>query len=163
MLQRMGSQIEIRNVGTSVGEPVAEIVVRPCELRGVVVSPNEVPSLIDEIPVLAVLAARAQGETVFEGVGELAFKESDRLSLLASNLRSLGVAAESTRDSLVVRGTDKPLKGFVDTGGDHRIAMAFSVLAASNRSEIELSESDSPRVSYPDFFNHLRQIFSGDE
>ncbi len=163
VLQRMGSQIEIRNVGTSIGEPVAEIVVRPCELRGVVVSPDEVPSLIDEIPVLAVLAARAQGETVFEGVGELAFKESDRLSLLASNLRSLGVEAESTRDSLVVTGTDKPLQGFVDTGGDHRIAMAFSVLAASNRSEIELSESDSPRVSYPDFFNHLRQIFSGDE
>src|SRR2546422_9110616 len=88
----------------------------------------EVPTLVDEVPILAALASRAAGETVFREVGELRVKESNRLELVAANLRALGVAAEARGDDLFVRGTDRPPRGRVDTARDHRLAMAFAVL-----------------------------------
>jgi len=122
------------------------------------VTPEEVPSLIDEIPILAVLASRAEGEAVFSGVAELRVKESDRLSLLARNLNALGVTAEATADSLRVVGTDAPPRGSVDTARDHRLAMAFSVLNIVNGAAITLSETDSVAVSYPGFFEDLALV-----
>jgi 3-phosphoshikimate 1-carboxyvinyltransferase len=120
-----------------------------------------VPSLIDEVPILAVLASRAAGESVFRGVEELRVKESDRLALLASNLRALGVAAEASADTLTVRGTGRPPRGRVDTAGDHRLAMAFSVLGAMPGAQVRLSERASVAVSYPAFFDDLRQVQHG--
>ncbi len=107
---------------------------------------------------LAVLAARAQGTTRFDGVGELAFKESNRLELLGDNLRRIGVGVDSTDDSLIVHGTDKPLGGRIETGGDHRMAMAFAVLSAVGNSGVEVPDRLSPVVSYPDFFQDLSRV-----
>ena len=160
VLERMGARFEFENAREEGEEPVADLVIRPARLRGTRVLAREIPSLIDEVPILAVAAARAEGETVFEGVEELRVKESDRLALLAGNLRAVGVRAEASGNRLVVQGTDRPPAGAVDTGGDHRMAMAFAVLATVPGAAVELSEKRSVEVSYPGFFDELEAIAS---
>jgi 3-phosphoshikimate 1-carboxyvinyltransferase len=158
VLERMGAAVTVEPTGEVVGEPVATLQVRPGRLRGTDVSPEEVPSLIDEIPLLAVLASRAEGDSVFRGVEELRVKESDRLALMANNLRAVGVTAEATHDTLRVSGTDAPPKGSIETAKDHRLAMAFAVLNTVKGARIRLSERDSVSVSYPGFFDQLAEI-----
>jgi len=158
VLARMGASIVPEADREVCGEPVGDLVVRPATLRGTRVRAAEIPSLIDEVPVLAILASRADGETVFESVGELRVKESDRLGLLAANLRAVGVRAEVAGDDLVVEGTDRPPRGRVDTAGDHRLAMAFAVLGRTRGGRIALSERVSPTVSFPGFFATLDRI-----
>ena len=158
VLQRMGAGISVHDGGESLGEPVGDLVVRSGTLHGTIVSAEEVPALIDEIPVLAVLAATAVGVTTFHGVAELRVKESDRLGLLEANLRAVGVQCEAHEDSLTVEGTATPPKGSVDTGLDHRMAMAFAVLGRMPGATIRLSEYDSPGVSYPGFFDDLDRV-----
>ena len=158
VLKRMGAGISLHDRGESLGEPVADLVVRRGKLRGTTVTAEEVPALIDEIPVLAVLAATAAGVTTFHGVGELRVKESDRLGLLEANLRAVGVQCEAYEDSLTVEGTEAPPKGAVETGLDHRMAMAFAVLGRVPGAAIRLSEYASPGVSYPGFFDDLDRV-----
>src|SRR5262245_37139934 len=159
VLERMGAHVERFNLGAMAGEPVADLLARPAPLTGTEVAADEIPALIDEVPLLAVLASRAAGETVFHGVGELRVKESDRLSLLASNLRALGLSAEVRGDDLQVAGSANTLpRGRVETGGDHRLAMAFAVLGTVHGAEIRLSERRSVAISYPDFFHTLKSI-----
>lgn len=161
VLERMGARLALEPTGVTLGEPVADIVVHPSRLVACDVTPGEVPSLIDEVPILAVLASRADGESVFRGVAELRVKESNRLELLAANLRALGVTAEASADTLTVVGTDRPPRGRVETEGDHRIAMAFAVLGALPGARVRLSERASVAVSYPWFFDDLRKVRSG--
>ena len=158
VLARMGARIDVTPGGEALGEPVGTLIARPARLRAVEVTPGEVPALIDEIPLLAVLAARAEGESVFRGVEELRVKESDRLQLMADNLRAIGVEAHATSDTLRVVGTDAPPKGRVETAKDHRLAMAFSVLNTVPGAAIKLSERASVAVSYPRFFDDLKRI-----
>jgi 3-phosphoshikimate 1-carboxyvinyltransferase len=158
VLERMGAAIKVVAGGEAVGEPLAALQVRPGLLRATNVSPEEVPSLIDEIPLLAVLASRAEGESVFSGVEELRVKESDRLALMASNLRAVGVVAEATHDTLRVTGTQAAPQGSIETAKDHRLAMAFAILNTVKRARIRLSERESVSVSYPGFFDQLKQI-----
>jgi 3-phosphoshikimate 1-carboxyvinyltransferase len=158
VLERMGARIEPHRVRVAGGEPVADLVIRPAPLCGVEVTAAEIPALIDEVPVLAVLASRARGETVFRSVGELRVKESDRLGLLAANLRALGTAAEVTGDDLTVCGTEAPPRGRVDTARDHRLTMAFAVLGTVPGARVVLSERASAAVSYPGFFADLSRI-----
>jgi 3-phosphoshikimate 1-carboxyvinyltransferase len=158
VLARMGAPVAIQNERVAGAERVADLVSQPATLRGVTVTPDEVPRLVDEIPLLAVLASRAHGESIFEEVGELRVKESDRLTLIASNLRALGSDAEVQGAHLVVRGGERPPVGRVETAGDHRLAMAFAVLGTVPGADIMLSESRSPGVSFPGFFHMLREI-----
>jgi len=158
VLERMGAHVGRFNLGAEAEEPVADLAARPASLTGTEVAEAEVPSLIDEVPLLAVLAARANGETVFRGVRELRVKESDRLELLAANLRAVGVAAEARGDDLFVQGTERPPHGRVDTARDHRLAMAFAVLGTVAGADIRLSERRSVAISYPQFFQTLRAI-----
>ncbi|HET7229850.1 MAG TPA: 3-phosphoshikimate 1-carboxyvinyltransferase [Longimicrobium sp.] len=143
------------------GEPVSDLVVRPSRLRGVSVGADDVPAAIDEIPMLATLAARAEGETRITGAGELRVKESDRITAVVTALRAIGAEAEELEDGLVVRGSDHPLRGRVSTHGDHRIAMAFGVLAALPGNEIEIDDRDCAAVSYPGFWDVLRGLTGG--
>ncbi|MGH7673066.1 MAG: 3-phosphoshikimate 1-carboxyvinyltransferase, partial [Gemmatimonadales bacterium] len=158
VLERMGAHVARVNLRDEGGEPVADLVVRPAALAGTVVTAAEVPTLVDEVPVLAVLASRARGETVFHEVGELRVKESNRLELLAANLRAVGVRTEARGNDLHVEGTDRPARGRVDTAADHRLAMAFAVLGTVPRADIRLSERASVAISYPGFFKALRSI-----
>ena len=158
VLARMGAAVERVNLGEQGGEPVADLLVRPAALRATSVTAEEVPTLVDEVPVLAVLASRAMGETVFREVGELRVKESNRLELLAANLRAVGVAAEARGNNLHVQGTDRPPRGRVDTARDHRLAMAFGVLGTLPGAAVRLSERRSVAISYPRFFQDLKRI-----
>jgi 3-phosphoshikimate 1-carboxyvinyltransferase len=161
VLERMGARVERVNLGAAGGEPVADLVARPAALRGTEVRAEEIPALVDEVPMLAALASRAEGETVFRAVGELRVKESDRLELVAANLRRLGVEAEARGDDLWVRGTTRPPRGRVETAGDHRLAMAFAVLGTVPGAAVRLTERRSVAISYPGFFADLARIRSG--
>jgi 3-phosphoshikimate 1-carboxyvinyltransferase len=158
VLARMGAHVARVNLRDEGGEPVADLVVRPAALAGTVVTAGEIPTLVDEVPVLAVLASRARGETVFHEVGELRVKESNRLELLAANLRAVGVRAEARGNDLHVEGSDRPARGRVDTAADHRLAMAFAVLGTVPGVDVRLSERRSVGISYPTFFRDLQRI-----
>jgi 3-phosphoshikimate 1-carboxyvinyltransferase len=159
----MGARVERVNLRDEGGEPVADLIARPAALRGTEVSAAEVPTLVDEVPVLAVLASRVArgGETVFREVGELRVKESNRLDLIAANLRAVGVEAEARGNDLTVRGAARPPIGRVDTARDHRLAMAFAVLGTVPGADVRLSERASVAISYPRFFADLRRIGEG--
>jgi 3-phosphoshikimate 1-carboxyvinyltransferase len=159
VLERMGAHIERINLRDEGGEPVADLLVRPAGLKATAVTAAEIPTLVDEVPVLAVLASRASGATVFREVGELRVKESNRLELIASNLRAVGLIAEVRGNDLHVEGTDKPPRGKVETAQDHRLAMAFAVLGTVPGADVRLSERKSVAISYPNFFRDLKQCF----
>lgn len=160
VLERMGAHVERVNLRDEGGEPVADLLVRPAQLRGTEVSAAEIPTLVDEVPVLAVLASRARGSTVFREVGELRVKESNRLELIAANLRAVGMNAEVQGNDLHVEGTDTPPRGRIETAKDHRLAMAFAVLGTVPRADVKLSERKSVAISYPDFFRDLKRCFA---
>jgi 3-phosphoshikimate 1-carboxyvinyltransferase len=158
VLSRMGARIARKNETTVAGEETGDLVVSATTLAGVRVEPNEVAAMIDEFPVLAVLAARADGETRVTGAGELRVKESDRITTLVNNLRAVGVEAEELEDGFVVNGTRAPLAGAVATHGDHRIAMAFGVLGAQPGNRIDVDDPAAASVSFPAFWGLLRRI-----
>ena len=159
VLERMGAHIERVNLRDEGGEPVADLVVRPATLRGTEVSAAEIPTLVDEVPVLAVLASRASGDSVFREVGELRVKESNRLELIAANLRVVGAKAEARGNDLYVAGNAQAPQGRVETASDHRLAMAFAVLGTLAGSNVQLSEKKSVAISYPNFFRDLKACF----
>lgn len=143
---------------TDSGESVATYEVGPARLQAVRVGADIVPSMIDELPLLACLAAHAEGETVISGAEELRVKESDRIAATVSNLRAVGVEAEERPDGMVVVGSDAPLHGRVVTHGDHRIAMAFGILGRRRGNAIEVDDPDCVAVSYPSFWRTLDEV-----
>ena len=158
IVQRMGAIVELSNERVVGGEPVADLVVRPARLVGVEVGEREIPAAIDEVPILAALAARAEGETRITGAGELRVKESDRIAVLVRALREVGAEAEELPDGLVVRGSDQPLRGRIVTHGDHRIAMAFGILAALPGNEIDVDDRECAAVSFPGFWETVARL-----
>jgi 3-phosphoshikimate 1-carboxyvinyltransferase len=158
VLERMGARIRLEARDTSFGEPVADLAVGPAALRHTEVHTGEIPGLIDEIPMLAVLASRAEGETVFRDVGELRVKESDRLGLIADNVRAVGGLAEVQGDDLFVQGVERPPRGRVRTAGDHRIAMAFAVLGTLPGARVAVDDLGCAAVSFPGFPETLRSL-----
>lgn len=158
VLARMGARVERVNQRDEGGEPVADLIARPASLRGTEVTAAEIPTLVDEVPILAVLASRAVGDTVFRDVGELRVKESNRLELLAANVRAVGARAEVRGNDLHVLGNAARPQGRVDTASDHRLAMAFAVLGTLPGAELRLSETKSVAISYPGFFADLKRI-----
>ena len=114
--------------------------------------------MVDEIPLLACLAARAVGETVITGANELRVKESDRITAVVDNLKAIGADAEELPDGMRIRGNQKPLSGRVITHGDHRLAMAFGVLGAATGGKVVVDDSECVAVSYPDFWKDLARV-----
>jgi 3-phosphoshikimate 1-carboxyvinyltransferase len=155
VLARMGGRVDVEDERTEGGEQVADLVAHPSRLFATTVEAAEIPAMIDEVPILAVLAARAEGETRITGAGELRIKESDRLAALADNLRAVGAQAEELADGLIVDGSDAPLAGRARTRGDHRIAMAFGVLGAATGYDVEVDEPEVVDVSFPGFWELL--------
>jgi 3-phosphoshikimate 1-carboxyvinyltransferase len=157
----MGAPVKLENETTHFDEPVADLLVRPADLKATEVLAEEIPGLIDEIPLLAVLASRAAGSTAFRHVGELRVKESDRLGLIAENLRSVGAKAAVVGDDLVIEGVSGPPKGKVRTAGDHRLAMAFAVLGTLPGARIRIDDMECAAVSFLNFPESLRSIRTG--
>ena len=151
VLKQMGGRVETELVETD-PEPVGSIVASSSALRGVRVDPALVPSLIDEVPALAVAGAFASGELEITGASELRFKESDRIAALASGLQTLGVPVRELADGLVVTG-GAPLRGAaVDSHDDHRIAMALAVAALGASGPTEIARGECVSVSFPEFY-----------
>ena len=158
VLARMGAPVTVEDTTEHFGEPVASLVVRPAGLHATEVAAGEIPGLIDEISLLAVLASRAVGTTVFKQVGELRVKESDRLALIAENLRAVGGTAEISGDDLYVEGASRPPRGSVRSADDHRLAMAFAVLGTVPGARVRVDDMASAAVSFPRFPESLRGL-----
>jgi 3-phosphoshikimate 1-carboxyvinyltransferase len=159
VLRRMGADVRIENVRDVAGEPVGDVVVGHGRLHGTTITPSEVPGAIDELPILAVAAAVAEGETRVTGAEELRVKESDRIASL-EQLRPLGVDFTATADGFVVRGRpDARLDGgTIATHGDHRIAMAFAVAGLRSAGGVTIDDPVCADVSFPGFFPLLARL-----
>lgn len=154
----MGAQVECVNQSAAAGDAVATIIARGSELHDITVTADEVPAMIDELPLLACVAAQAGINLEVSGASELRVKESDRISLVVSNLAAVGVDCEEKSDGFRVFGKKKRLAGRVRTDGDHRIAMAFGVLGEIGGNAIEVDDPACVRVSYPSFWDDLRLL-----
>jgi len=160
VLTRMGAAIEVVDTGARLGEPVGELRVTSAPLRGTTVEGAEIPWVIDEIPVLAVAAACAEGVTEFRDAAELRVKESDRIATVDEMLTALGIGVEQGTDHLVVRG-GRLQAGEVDSHGDHRIAMAAAVAAGAIAGETRVRGWRSVATSYPEFTADLATLTEG--
>jgi 3-phosphoshikimate 1-carboxyvinyltransferase len=156
-LRRMGAEVSWEVDRVVGGEEVGTITASPSRVLGIAVPESEVPSTIDELPLLACVAAHAEGETVISGAAELRVKESDRLAAVIENLRAVGADVEAMPDGLRVRGSEHPLRGDVRTHGDHRLAMAFGVLGALPGNHIAVDDPGCVAVSYPTFWSDLER------
>jgi len=150
ILRLMGADIEVLNSREVGGEPVADLRVRAAPLRGIRIPQEQVPLAIDEFPVLFVAAACAQGETVLTGAEELRVKESDRIQVMADGLAALGVDARATADGIVIQGGSIG-GGLVNSHGDHRIAMAFTMAALRAEGDIVIDDCANVDTSFPRF------------
>ena len=158
VLAQMGSDVAWTETTSSLGEPIGTIAVRQRPLHGVEVPPAVVPSLIDEIPALAIVATQAEGATVFTGAQELRVKESDRIASLVTGLRALGADAEELPDGLVVRGPTALGGGEVDSQNDHRIALAFAVAGLLSPEKVRVIGWSSVETSFPEFLALLAEV-----
>ncbi len=158
VLRRMGVPIETLDERLVGGEQIGTIIVRPGVLRGTTIGGDEIPRCIDELPMLACVGARADGETRITDARELRVKESDRIHAVVDNLRRLGVEVEEFEDGLRVVGSRRPLSGQVHTHGDHRLAMAFGILGALPGNRISIDDPGCVSVSYPSFWRDLTTV-----
>jgi 3-phosphoshikimate 1-carboxyvinyltransferase len=152
VLERMGASLESRIERMELGEPVGTLEVQPGpRLAGTTIDAGELPLVIDEVPVLAVMAAHASGQTRFEGAAELRVKESDRLGGLVEAIRALGGDADLEGDDLVVGGGDGLVGGEAEARGDHRMAMALAVAGLAARGPVAVDGIEAAEVSFPGF------------
>jgi 3-phosphoshikimate 1-carboxyvinyltransferase len=158
VLREMGARISVRETSVSGGEPVGSIRVEPGELSALQVSEAEVPALIDEIPLLAVLSVFARGRSVVRGAAELRFKESDRIRAIADMLTALGGRVSVFEDGFAIEGPQTLQGGTIDSGGDHRIAMAGAILSAGVGTAVAVKHFEAAAVSYPDFVADFRRL-----
>ena len=158
-LREMGAELEIV-VRNDAGEPVGDVTARYSRLKGVVVPPDRAPSMIDEYPILSVVAAFAEGATVMRGVEDLRRKETDRITAVATGLRACGVGVDEEMDGLVVHGRARPPRGgaAVETHGDHRLAMAFAVLGLAAEAAVTVDRAEMVATSFPGFVEMMRGL-----
>ena len=159
VVKAMGAKIEYTNIREQAGEKTADLLVHYTgALHGTVVEGDVIPTLIDEIPVIAVLAATAEGETVIRNAEELRVKESDRLAIMVESLSAMGVNVTGTDDGMIIRG-GKPLQGAViDSHLDHRIAMSFSVASLVAQGTTTIKNAECVNISYPEFYGDLESL-----
>lgn len=154
VLRRMGADITTIDRGPN----VVDIHVRYAKLVGTEISGVEIPSLIDEIPILSVAAACAEGTTVIRDAKELRVKESDRIATVTSEMRAIGANVEPTEDGLVITGSSLRPQGAVQSHGDHRIAMSLAIAAMCGRDSLEITEFESVATSWPSFIDDLKAL-----
>jgi 3-phosphoshikimate 1-carboxyvinyltransferase len=159
VLERMGARISLYNRGASGGEPIADIEVEHSDLVATEVEPAEVPTLIDELPLFALAASMAHGESRVRGARELRQKETDRIETVTNALRALGVRITASDDGLRVRGVpSRPKGGGVESGGDHRIAILGAVAGLVSREGVEIQGAEAVSISFPGFFDLLESV-----
>jgi 3-phosphoshikimate 1-carboxyvinyltransferase len=159
-LRKMGAKIKVTNLRKKNNEPVGDIVASSSRLKGGVIRGALIPKLIDEIPVIAVAAAQARGRTVIRDAKELRVKETDRIATVAANLRRLGIRVEEKEDGMIIHGNaGAPFRyADIDSFGDHRIAMAFSVAALASENGMLIKDVECVNTSFPEFFNIINSL-----
>jgi 3-phosphoshikimate 1-carboxyvinyltransferase len=157
-LIEMGARIECGEKSAVAGDAVATVRATRSSLKDHTVDPSRIASMIDELPLLACVAAASRIALEVRGAHELRVKESDRIAVVVRNLRAIGVEADELEDGFSVRARSKKLAGRITTEGDHRIAMSFGVLAALPGSSIDIDDPDCVSVSYPGFWNDLKSL-----
>ena len=157
VIRAMGGDMELGNVRMEGREPVADITVRFSQLHGTEIGGALIPTLIDEIPVIAVMAAAADGVTTIRDAAELKVKESDRLHEIVTDLRLMGITVEETDDGMIITG-GRLRSAKIDPKGDHRLAMAFAVAGLIARDGVDIENSECVSVSYPEFFHDLYSL-----
>ena len=156
--QAMGADITLLNKRENGGEPVADVLVRYSSLKAATIEGEIIPTLIDEIPMIAVMACFAKGTTVIKDAAELKVKESDRIAVMVDNLSRMGAHITATDDGMIIEG-GYPLHGAViDSHLDHRIAMSFAVAALAAEGETEILGADCVKISYPNFYTDLLKL-----
>lgn len=155
----MGADITLLNESTE-GEPTADLLIRTSSLKGTVIEGGIIPTLIDEIPMIAVMAAFAEGTTIIRDAQELKVKESDRIAVMVDNLTRMGADIEGTEDGMIIHG-GKPLHGAViDSHLDHRIAMSFAVAGTICDGTVDILNGECVNISYPEFYHDLYSLRS---
>ena len=161
VLIRMGAEVKKEVLSEKCGEPYGNIEITGKTLNGTEIKPEEVPNLIDEVPILAVAGALSQGKMIIRNAKELRVKESDRITTVVDNLKAMGGEVEEFEDGMEITGA-KPLTGAsLDSYGDHRIAMAFAIAGLHSQGETTITNTDCINTSYPGFTEHLESIVAG--
>jgi 3-phosphoshikimate 1-carboxyvinyltransferase len=159
VLERMGARVSIFNRRRAGREPVGDVQVQHAELIATEITPGEVPLLVDELPLVALLGSHARGETIVRGAAELRVKESDRIEAVTDGLRACGARIHSTEDGWRIVGVPRRLKGGkVDARGDHRIAMLGAIAGLASKEGVEIEGAESVAVSFPGFFDLLDSV-----
>ncbi|MEC2070830.1 3-phosphoshikimate 1-carboxyvinyltransferase [Alkalihalophilus marmarensis] len=158
VLQKMGASLTVSNEKVVSGEPIADLTIETSSLKGIEIGGDLIPRLIDEIPVIAVLASQAQGKTVIKDAEELKVKETNRIDTVVSELKKLGASIEATEDGMIIEGS-RSLKGAtVNSYGDHRIGMAMAIAGLITEGQVDIERSEAIAVSYPSFFEHIDRL-----
>ena len=161
VIKRMGADVRISGVKELSGEPAGDVEVRSGPLHGTEISPREVPVIIDEIPLIAVLASVSSGTTSISGAGELKVKESDRLNAIACELGKMEAAISATEDGLVIEGRESLKSAMLDSWNDHRIAMSLSVAALKAEGSSEIANFECVNISFPSFARLFQNVGAG--
>ncbi|WP_042457832.1 3-phosphoshikimate 1-carboxyvinyltransferase [Neobacillus dielmonensis] len=160
VMKRMGAELKIFEYDNGSFEPAGDIVVKTSNLKGTVIEGDIIPTLIDEIPIIALMATQADGPTIIRNAEELKVKETNRIDTVVLELQKLGAAIEATEDGMLIHGNSKLHGGSVSSHGDHRIGMMLAIAALLCDGEVALEQPEAISVSYPNFFTHLNHLLS---
>lgn len=158
VMQKMGADLQILAKDDEVFEPVGDLIIKSSRLIGTIIEGDLIPRLIDEIPVIALLATQAEGKTIIKDAQELKVKETNRIDTVVQELRKLGARIEPTEDGMIIYGKSRLLGGTVSSHGDHRIGMMLAVAATICSQDVHLENPSAISVSYPNFFIHLNNL-----
>ncbi|MEH7437214.1 3-phosphoshikimate 1-carboxyvinyltransferase [Neobacillus drentensis] len=158
VLQKMGADLEIHENQDYKFEPTGDLIIKSSSLKGTIIEGDLIPKLIDEIPIIALMATQAEGDTIIKDAEELKVKETNRIDTVVQELKKLGASIEATEDGMVIHGKSKLHGGVVSSHGDHRIGMMLAVAALLSKEEVLLEKPEAISVSYPNFFEHLNNL-----
>jgi 3-phosphoshikimate 1-carboxyvinyltransferase len=158
VMNKMGAELTVIPNEESVFEPSGDLIIKTSNLKGTVIEGDLIPKLIDEIPIIALLATQAEGKTIIRDAEELKVKETNRIDTVVAELKKLGASIEATKDGMIIEGRSQLKGGNVSSHGDHRIGMMLSVAALLCQNNVILQNPDAIAVSYPNFFEHLNLL-----
>ncbi|MDO6655393.1 3-phosphoshikimate 1-carboxyvinyltransferase [Anaerobacillus sp. 1_MG-2023] len=161
VLEQMGASLSIKNKRVVNQEEVADLTISTSDLSGTTIEGEMIPRLIDELPVIALLATQANGKTIIRNAEELKVKETNRIDAVVEALQTLGASVTGTPDGMVIEGPTRLHGGQVSSLGDHRIGMMLAVAGCITEGSVQLELPEAIKVSYPDFFEHLKQLRAG--
>ena len=156
--KEMGGDITLLNERTVSGEPIADILVRSSSLKGITIGGSIIPTLIDEIPAIAMLACFAEGTTVIKDAQELKVKESNRIDVVVNHLKKMNASIEATEDGMIIEGTGHLTGATIETNLDHRIAMSFAIAGLVAEGETEILNGEVVTISYPTFYEDIKRL-----